>query len=88
MSATAPVVAPPLDADPEATTRTLVRLTYPGCMAGTPAVSVPCQAPGRLPVGLQLTGPWGGEELLLDLAARYVAAKSDGVASMPGSGTG
>ncbi|WP_037070304.1 amidase [Pseudonocardia acaciae] len=88
VSPTAPVVAPPLDTDPEAATRALVRLTYPGCMAGTPVVTVPCQVPGRLPIGLQLIGPWGEEEPLLDLAARYLTAKSDGVASMPGSGIG
>jgi len=43
--------------------------------AGLPGLSVPA-APSRegLPVGLQLIGPYGGDDLLLELGAAYEAA--------------
>ncbi len=43
--------------------------------AGLPALALPC-APSRegLPIGLQLIGPYGADDLLLDLAAAFEAA--------------
>ena len=43
--------------------------------AGLPGLSVPA-APSRegLPIGLQLIGPYGGDDLLLELGAAYEAA--------------
>ncbi|WP_165975271.1 amidase [Actinomadura rubrisoli] len=83
-----PIPPPPIGVDQEEITRTLVRLTYPGCMAGTPAVSLPCGPAGALPTGMQLIGPWGGEGLLLRIADAYMTAKFSGVCPTPGSGTG
>jgi len=43
--------------------------------AGLPALSIPAPVPaGAMPVGLQLVGPPGGDEMLLILAAAYEAA--------------
>lgn len=43
--------------------------------AGLPALSIPAPVPtGAMPVGLQLVGPPGGDEMLLLLAAAYEAA--------------
>jgi aspartyl-tRNA(Asn)/glutamyl-tRNA(Gln) amidotransferase subunit A len=88
VSATTPIPAPPVGSDQETVTRTLVRLTYPGCQAGTPAVSIPCGLVDGLPIGLQLIAAWGAEGRLLDVAGTYTAAKYAGVAPIPGSGTG
>jgi len=45
--------------------------------AGLPAISIPAPVPsGTLPAGLQLVGPPGGDEMLLDLVAAYEAASS------------
>jgi aspartyl-tRNA(Asn)/glutamyl-tRNA(Gln) amidotransferase subunit A len=43
--------------------------------AGLPGLALPC-APSRegLPIGLQAIGPYGGDDLLLDLGAAYEAA--------------
>jgi len=43
--------------------------------AGLPALALPC-APSRegLPIGMQLIGPYGGDDRLLDLGAAYEAA--------------
>lgn len=44
--------------------------------AGNPAISLPADpAPDGLPIGVQMVGPWGEERMLLDLAARYEAAR-------------
>lgn len=40
--------------------------------AGNPAISIPvAHAPGALPVGFQLVGPFGSDRALIDIAARY-----------------
>lgn len=43
--------------------------------AGLPGLALPCE-PARegLPIGMQLVGPYGGDDLLLDLGAAYEAA--------------
>jgi Asp-tRNA(Asn)/Glu-tRNA(Gln) amidotransferase A subunit family amidase len=40
-------------------------LTNPINLAGLPALALPAPTGGRLPAGLQLVGPWGGEELVV-----------------------
>jgi aspartyl-tRNA(Asn)/glutamyl-tRNA(Gln) amidotransferase subunit A len=44
--------------------------------AGLPGLALPC-APSRegLPIGMQLVGPYGGDDLLLDLGAAFEAAQ-------------
>jgi aspartyl-tRNA(Asn)/glutamyl-tRNA(Gln) amidotransferase subunit A len=50
----------------------VTRLTYPWSFGGVPAISVPCGfTRDRLPVGLQVAGPWHSEWRLLDLARAY-----------------
>ncbi|WP_281689037.1 amidase family protein [Pseudonocardia thermophila] len=61
-----PVVAPPFPVADEAA---LVRFTYPFCLAGQPAVAVPCGTAGGLPVGLLLVGRRGADAALLAAAA-------------------
>ena len=41
---------------------------YPFDLTGHPAMSVPCGFAEGLPVGLQLIGPWFGEQRLIDVA--------------------
>ena len=49
--------------------------TYPFNISGQPALSLPCGfAPGGMPVGLQIVGPWAGDDLVLALARRVEAA--------------
>lgn len=46
-------------------------LTVPASLAGLPAASCPVQALpncGQLPVGVQVVGQWGDDELVLDVA--------------------
>lgn len=44
--------------------------------AGNPAISLPADAaPDGLPIGVQMVGPWGEDRMLLDMAARYEAAR-------------
>jgi aspartyl-tRNA(Asn)/glutamyl-tRNA(Gln) amidotransferase subunit A len=43
--------------------------TYPFNITGQPAISIPCGlAPGDLPVGLQIVGPWAHDGRVLDFA--------------------
>jgi aspartyl-tRNA(Asn)/glutamyl-tRNA(Gln) amidotransferase subunit A len=52
----------------------VTRLTYPWSFGSVPAISVPCGfTRDRLPVGLQIAGPWHSEWRLLDLARAYQA---------------
>lgn len=45
--------------------------TYPFNITGQPAVSIPCGFDtAHMPVGLQVIGPWGGDELVLSFAKR------------------
>jgi Asp-tRNA(Asn)/Glu-tRNA(Gln) amidotransferase A subunit family amidase len=46
-----------------------IRYVAPFNLAGTPALSQPLDAGGRLPAALQLAGPARGEELILATAA-------------------
>jgi len=44
--------------------------------AGNPAISLPADAaPDGMPIGVQMIGPWGEDRMLLELAARYEAAR-------------
>lgn len=46
-------------------------LTAPASLAGLPALSYPVPVPladGNLPVGVQLVGQWGDDDLVLDIA--------------------
>jgi Asp-tRNA(Asn)/Glu-tRNA(Gln) amidotransferase A subunit family amidase len=73
---TAPAVAPPLEAPlvelPSGTTtadQANVRGAGLANLTGIPAISVPVGLSGDgMPIALQLQGPWGGDELLLDAA--------------------
>jgi aspartyl-tRNA(Asn)/glutamyl-tRNA(Gln) amidotransferase subunit A len=48
--------------------------SYPFNMTGQPALSLPVGlSPQGLPIGLQLVGPWGGDDLVLSAAARIEA---------------
>jgi aspartyl-tRNA(Asn)/glutamyl-tRNA(Gln) amidotransferase subunit A len=49
--------------------------TVPADLAGVPAISMPCGAAGKLPVGLQLIAPAFEEERLLRLAHFHEMAK-------------
>ena len=43
--------------------------TYPFNITGQPAVTVPCGlGTGRMPVGLQIVGPWAHDERVLAFA--------------------
>ena len=69
--------AVPLQDDPSVTSKeTTSRLPFMRTntfnLANAPAISVPCGFGGRgLPVGLQIAGPPGGEEMVLRLAHAY-----------------
>jgi aspartyl-tRNA(Asn)/glutamyl-tRNA(Gln) amidotransferase subunit A len=72
---TVPAVAPPLEAPlVELPSGTLtadqanVRGAALANLTGAPAISVPVGFDGGLPIGLQLQGAWGRDELLLDAA--------------------
>lgn len=44
-------------------------LTVPASLAGLPALSYPvAPVDGQLPVGVQLVGQWGDDDLVLDIA--------------------
>ncbi|MDD5626677.1 MAG: Asp-tRNA(Asn)/Glu-tRNA(Gln) amidotransferase subunit GatA [Patescibacteria group bacterium] len=48
--------------------------TVPVNIAGVPAISIPCGFSHNLPVGLQIIGPWWGEEQVLQVAYQYEQA--------------
>jgi aspartyl-tRNA(Asn)/glutamyl-tRNA(Gln) amidotransferase subunit A len=50
------------------------RLNAGANMAGLPALSVPCGTSGKLPVGLQVIGAPGDDDLVLRLGAAYERA--------------
>jgi aspartyl-tRNA(Asn)/glutamyl-tRNA(Gln) amidotransferase subunit A len=72
--ATPTMTAPPkrLDAEGSIATEAYAEWAaplYPFNLTGHPAMSVPAGlTENRLPVGLQLVGPWFGEQRLLDVA--------------------
>jgi aspartyl-tRNA(Asn)/glutamyl-tRNA(Gln) amidotransferase subunit A len=50
----------------------MLRNTRPFNMLGMPTISVPCGfTQSGLPVGMQITGPWGDEPTILRLAHAY-----------------
>jgi aspartyl-tRNA(Asn)/glutamyl-tRNA(Gln) amidotransferase subunit A len=77
-----PIPAPPLGekvisfgGEDEPVRAALLRLCRPANLAGLPAISVPCGFTREgLPVGLQILGPRGDEELVLRLALAYEQA--------------
>lgn len=79
--ATPTMTAPPPRVDAGGSTATAMYAEwaaslYPFNLTGHPALSVPAGfAEGRLPVGLQLIGPWHAEDMLLDLAACLEAVR-------------
>ncbi|GAA4481313.1 amidase [Actinoallomurus oryzae] len=84
---TVPITAPPLgarrtDGVPDVRTA-LLALTSPWSVLGLPAVSVPAGLVDGLPVGLQLVGPAGGEDLLLAVAQELYDATPETDLSVP-----
>ena len=67
MMPTVPNVAPPIAGPIDG--NLLLRNTVPFNAARTPALSLPCGPPGRLPVGLQLVARPFGDARLLQIAA-------------------
>jgi len=49
--------------------------TVPINIAGVPALSLPCGFANDLPVGLQIIGPWWGEEQILQAGYQYERAE-------------
>ena len=46
--------------------------TYPFNLSGQPALSLPCGFDtDGLPIGLQIIGPWGADDLIMELAQRF-----------------
>ncbi|MDR9372215.1 amidase family protein, partial [Conexibacter sp. JD483] len=85
LCATAPLPAPPLDAELEATGRALLHNTYPICLGGVPALTLPAGAGAEgLPAGVLLVAPWDGDERLLALGA----ALEDRLLNHPGDDDG
>jgi aspartyl-tRNA(Asn)/glutamyl-tRNA(Gln) amidotransferase subunit A len=78
---TLPIVAPPVGAamvrvgtGEEPVRNVMLRLTQLFNLTGHPAITLPCQAPGSLPVGLQIVGRRGGTRTLLPIALAVEAA--------------
>jgi len=60
------------------------RYTMPGNETGMPGISVPAGLDREgLPIGVQLYGKWGREDLLLQLAAQLERAKPEWFAAIP-----
>ncbi|WP_406293343.1 amidase [Embleya sp. NBC_00888] len=68
---TTPITAPRIDTADEQTISALLRFTYPFCLAGTPAISLPGAAGRGLPVGITLAAPPGHDHRLLTAATTY-----------------
>jgi aspartyl-tRNA(Asn)/glutamyl-tRNA(Gln) amidotransferase subunit A len=73
LSPTAPIVAPTFqaleqDGDYDRLNLLALRNTSVANMLDLPSISLPCQRPGALPVGLMLTGRRGEDAALLELA--------------------
>lgn len=49
----------------------LIRLVGPASLLGLPTVSMPCGLVDGLPVSMQLVGPAGGEQKVLDMAGAF-----------------
>ena len=65
----------PFPRDPSDIRRVTLRNTGPFDKYGLPTVSVPCGFTRKgLPVGLQISGPHGGEAVVLQLAHAYEQA--------------
>jgi len=47
------------------------RLSAPGALAGLPQLSLPCGMLDGMPLGIQLTSPYGQEGMMLELAQRW-----------------
>jgi aspartyl-tRNA(Asn)/glutamyl-tRNA(Gln) amidotransferase subunit A len=45
--------------------------TIPASLAGIPGLSVPCGFSDEMPVGLQILGPYMGEEIILNVGEVY-----------------
>jgi len=62
---------------PQESAGALLSFTAPFALTGHPALSICCGfSDAGLPIGLQLVGPYGSEELLLRVAANYENATS------------
>ena len=48
--------------------------TIPAPLAGIPGLSVPCGFSDNMPVGLQILGPYMGEDIILDVGEVYELA--------------
>ena len=67
-------VPPGGEADAQLPWITWTPYTYPFNISGQPALSVPCGVTSEgLPVGLQILGPWGSDELVLEFARQVEA---------------
>jgi Asp-tRNA(Asn)/Glu-tRNA(Gln) amidotransferase A subunit family amidase len=60
----------------EEVSQAVTRYTPLGSVTGRPAISIPCGLVDRLPVGLQLLGPPGGEATILRLGHAYQARRT------------
>ncbi|MEV8631989.1 amidase [Streptosporangium sp. NPDC051023] len=67
LTATTPTTAPLIASAAEESTTALIRHTYPFCLAGTPALSLPAGRSRGLPIGVMLVAPPGEDHWLLGL---------------------
>ena len=58
--------------------------TYPFNLSGQPAISIPCGfTAGGIPVGLQIVGPWGQDDLVLAVARSFEACLAEATPRLP-----